>query len=127
MKTDTYMTVHSAFPQCIRVCINTRTKKDKPGHRVIVSGECRQAKKVSAFPVSLDLAILHRSYTPLIRETTYSVTNIAAAIFWLWQNLSLALFVRMKANVLKCCLFWVFTHHLLSRLLILTEHSLTLG
>lgn len=62
------------------------------GHRVIVSGGCIHARKVSAYPVSFDLAILHRSYTPVIRETTYSVTKAEAAIFWLWQNLSLALF-----------------------------------
>lgn len=81
---------------------------------------------MSAFPVSLDLAILHRSYTPLIRETTYSVTNAAAAIFWLWQNLSLALFRMNEGRCAEVLLILGFTHPLLSWLLILTEHSLTL-
>lgn len=52
--------------------------------------------EVSTFPENTTLALLHKSYTPLIKETTHSVTYTPAAIFWSWQNLSLALFVKIR-------------------------------
>ena len=51
----------------------------------------------------VDLAGLHRSSTPLIKETAGSVTNSPGAIFWSWQKLCLALFGKLKTNVLKAC------------------------
>lgn len=42
--------------------------------------------EVSTFPENTTLALLHKSYTPLIKETTHSVTYTPAAIFWSWKK-----------------------------------------